>query len=65
MDKEKEHMSRLKDAVDMKVKPRSHVQSRKTERNRNAREPKCSCCVFCRELWRNRWRTTGRFITNS
>lgn len=70
MDKEKEHMSRLKDAVDMKVeililsgevRPTSHVVGHMV----GHMVSHVGAAVFCRELWRSRWRTTERFTRSS
>lgn len=70
MDKEKEHMSRLKDAVDMKVeililseevRPTGHMMDHVVGRMVSH----VGAAVFCRELWRSRWRTTERFTRSS
>lgn len=60
MDKEKEHLSRLKDAVEMKVSVAELNQSPRQGPRAQA-PPLC----LCREPWRSRWRTTERSIRDS
>lgn len=70
MDKEKEHMSRLKDAVDMKVEililsEEVHPTGRMMGHMVGDMVSHVGAAVFCRERWRSRWRTTERFTRSS
>lgn len=60
MDKEKEHMTRLKDAAEMKV---SGDVCSPSPTSGSRHQPLLT--LLHREPWRNRWRTTERSITDS